>query len=77
MKTGTKMTTYNPIVVVRFTLSPVGKSKMFKVETTFDELFLDNPWLENLRAEITDSLQKFGSYWDIDESLEIKVVEGI
>lgn len=71
------MTTYNPIVVVRFTLSPVGKSKMFKVETTFDELFLDNPWLENLRAEITDSLQKFGSYWDIDESLEIKVVEGI
>ena len=71
------MTTYNPIVTVRFTLSPVGRGKMFKVETTFDELFLDNPWLENLRAEITDSLQKFDSYWDIDESLEIAVVKDI
>ena len=62
---------YNPIVRVMFRGTyPIDIPHPMVVETTFEELFLDNPWLVMRKEKIEEHLEKYGCYWP-DETIEI------
>jgi 5-methylcytosine-specific restriction endonuclease McrBC regulatory subunit McrC len=76
MERGTNMTDYNPIVQVRTTLEPNSPARYVNVETTFDELFIDNPWMEVLREDMKSMLQRTGTYWVDDHTVKITALTG-
>ena len=70
------MTDYNPIVQVRAALEPNSPARYINVETTFDELFIDNPWMESLREDMQSMLQRTGTYWVDDHTVKITALTG-
>ena len=67
---------YNPIVQVRASLEPNSPARYIHVETTLEELFLDNPWMEVLREDIRSMLQRTGVYWVDDQTVKITALTG-
>jgi len=67
---------YNPIVQVRASLEPNSPARYIHVETTLEELFLDNPWMESLREDIRSMLQRTGVYWVDDNTVKISALTG-
>ena len=67
---------YNPIVQVRASLEPNSPARYIHVETTLEELFLDNPWMESLREDIQSMLQRTGVYWVDDQTVKITALTG-
>lgn len=65
---------YNPIVQVRASLEPNAPARYIHVETTLEELFLDNPWMESLREDIRSMLQRTGVYWVDDHTVKISAL---
>lgn len=65
---------YNPIVQVRASLEPNSPARYIHVETTLEELFLDNPWMESLREDIRSMLQRTGVYWVDDNTVKISTL---
>lgn len=65
---------YNPIVQVRASLEPNSPARYIHVETTLEELFLDNPWMESLREDIRSMLQRTGVYWVDDQTVKISTL---
>ena len=76
MSKGINMIDYNPIVQVRITLEPNSSARYIHVETTLEELFLDNPWMESLREDIRSMLQRTGVYWVDDQTVKITALTG-
>lgn len=70
------MTDYNPIVQVRASLEPNSPARYIHVETTLEELFLDNPWMEGLHEDIRSMLQRTGVYWVDDHTVKITALTG-
>lgn len=64
---------YNPVVKVRFPLEPTAPSAFFYMETTFEELFIDNPWLKDYQEEIESALKQYGSYYPENYDLKISI----
>lgn len=67
---------YNPIVQVRASLEPNSPARYIHVETTLEELFLDNPWMEVLREDVQSMLQRTGVYWVDDQTVKITALTG-
>ena len=67
---------YNPIVQVRASLEPNSPARYIHVETTLEELFLDNPWMESLHEDIRSMLQRTGVYWVDDQTVKITALTG-
>ena len=76
MNKATNMTDYNPIVQVRTTLEPNSPARYMYVETTFNQLFIDNPWMWSLYEDVQSMLKRTGTYWVDDHTVKISVLSG-
>jgi len=67
MNEDTMMNEYNPIVNVWVeNRAGFAVDRMFRVETTFDELFIDNPKLVANREMYAEELKTYGSFRPCD-----------
>lgn len=64
---------YNPEVMVRLPLAPTAPTKFLYLVVKLEELFLDNPWLEDYQEELVSALKQYGSYYPEEFDLKISI----